>query len=110
MSDASLTAYNRAVQKKIQVHRSFKEAEEADAASDAALSPQERLKITIDLHNQRHPDAAQQRLARVARVITLQQSNAEYFDNLSEEAAQEENAIARDLASAAETLDIDREL
>jgi hypothetical protein len=38
------------------------------------MSPQERLNIVIELRNRRHPDAAEQRLARVYRVVELERS------------------------------------
>jgi hypothetical protein len=62
------------VEKIVQVFRSFEEADRADARFDAALSPQERLRILIELRDMRHPDAAEQRLARVCRVVKLEQS------------------------------------
>jgi hypothetical protein len=52
----------------------FEEADEADARDDAAMSSEDRLKILIELRDRRHPDAAEQRLARVYRVIELQRS------------------------------------
>jgi hypothetical protein len=62
------------VEKRVNVYRSFDEADKADAARDKALTPEERINITIELRNQRHPDAAQQRLARVYRVTKLERS------------------------------------
>ena len=60
--------------KVIRVFHSFEEADAADAREDAAMSPQDRLKILIDLRDLRHPDAAEQELARVARVVKLERS------------------------------------
>lgn len=62
------------MEKIVQVFASFADAEEADARYDAALTPQERLRILIELRDMRHPDAADQRLARVCRIIKLEQS------------------------------------
>jgi len=62
------------VEKTIRVFASFQEADEADARRDAAMSPEERLKTLIELRDRRHPDAAEQRLARVARVVELERS------------------------------------
>jgi hypothetical protein len=62
------------VEKTVKVFASFEDADEADARFDAALSPAERLNIVIQLRDQTHPDAAEQRLARVYRVIKLEQS------------------------------------
>src|SRR5262249_39590687 len=57
------------VEKVIKVFNSFEEADEADAREYARMTPQERLKILLDLRDLRHPDAAQQGLARVCRVV-----------------------------------------
>lgn len=62
------------VKKQVRVFSSHEEADKADESRDKALTPQERLNITIELRNQRHPDAAQQRLARVYRVAKLERS------------------------------------
>jgi hypothetical protein len=62
------------MEKVIQVFGSFAEADEADARYDVALTPQERLRIMIELRDMRHPDAAQQGLARVCRITKLEQS------------------------------------
>jgi hypothetical protein len=62
------------VEKKATVFASFKDADEADARSDAAMSPEERLKILIELRDRREPDAAEQRLAHVSRVVELERS------------------------------------
>jgi hypothetical protein len=65
---------NRSVEKTVRIFASFAEADEADAARDAAMSPAERLGILIALRDQRHPDASEQRLARVYRVVELERS------------------------------------
>jgi hypothetical protein len=62
------------VKKTLQVFDSFEAADRADAARDASLTPEERIQIVLELHAQRHPDAASQRFARVCRVIELEQS------------------------------------
>jgi hypothetical protein len=62
------------VEKMVRVFANFEDADEADALDDAAMSPQERLNIVIELRNRRHPDAAEQRLARVYRVVELERS------------------------------------
>ncbi|MGD0772238.1 MAG: hypothetical protein ABSC05_05385 [Candidatus Solibacter sp.] len=62
------------MEKRATVFASFEEADEADARSDAAMSSEERLKILIELRDRRHPDAAEQRLARVSRVVELERS------------------------------------
>jgi hypothetical protein len=62
------------VEKIVRVFGSFAEADEADARFDAAMSPNERLQVLIELRDLRHPDAAEQRLTRVCRIIKLEQS------------------------------------
>ena len=64
--------YNRPVEKVLRVYHSFEEAERADLESYALMTPTERLNIVIELWNRRHPDAAQQRLARVYRIVELE--------------------------------------
>ncbi|MGC9969161.1 MAG: hypothetical protein ABSE56_01100 [Bryobacteraceae bacterium] len=66
--------YNVSVEKKVRVYASFQDADEADARADAAMSCQERLNTLIELRDSRHPDAAEQRLARVSRVVELERS------------------------------------
>ena len=56
------------MEKTVKKFTSFQDADEADAREDAALSPEERLKIVIELRDRRHPDAAQQGLARVVEL------------------------------------------
>ncbi len=62
------------MEKVVAIFHSFAEAGEADARFDAALTPEQRIQIVIDLRDLRHPDAAQQGLARVCRVTKLEQS------------------------------------
>jgi hypothetical protein len=66
--------YNGYVEKKIRVFRSFAEADAEDAATDARMTAEERIQIVIALRDRRHPDAAQQGLARVYRVTKLERS------------------------------------
>jgi hypothetical protein len=62
------------VEKTVKVFRSFEDAEKSDTWFDRAMSSEERLKILIELRDRRHPDAAEQRLARVSRVAKLERS------------------------------------
>jgi hypothetical protein len=64
----------RKVEKTVRIFRGFDEADAADAQSDAAMDSSERLKIVIELRDRRHPDAAQQGLARVSRIVELERS------------------------------------
>ena len=68
------TGYNVTVEKRARVFARFEDAERADARDDAALSHEERLNTLIELRDRRHPDAAEQRLARVYRVVELERS------------------------------------
>ncbi len=65
------SVYNTDVEKTVRIFDSFKDADQADARADAALTPEQRLKIVLELRDRRHPDAAEQRLARVSRVVEL---------------------------------------
>jgi hypothetical protein len=38
------------------------------------MSFEQRLNIVIELRDRRHPDAAEQRLARISRVVPLERS------------------------------------
>ena len=60
------------MEKVVRKFASFEEADEADALFEASLSPEERLRILIELRDRRHPDAAKQGLARVSRVVKLE--------------------------------------
>lgn len=62
------------VEKRVRVFASFEEADAAEASRDAAMSPEERLNALMELRESRHPDAAEQRLARVYRVVELERS------------------------------------
>jgi len=62
------------VKKEIRVFHSHEEADKGDAAYYRSLTPKERVEITLELFSRRHPDAAQQRFARVCRLIKLEQS------------------------------------
>ena len=66
--------YNVTVEKKVRIFSSFKDAEESDVREDMAMSPDERIRIVIELRDRRHPDAAKQGLARVCRIIKREQS------------------------------------
>ncbi len=62
------------VEKTVKVFAGFEDADKADARYDAAMSPEQRLNALIELRDRRHPDAAEQRLARVSRVVELERS------------------------------------
>jgi hypothetical protein len=60
------------VEKVVRVYSSFEEADAADAREASRLSPEERIRLVIELRDRRHPDAAQQGFARVCRVVELE--------------------------------------
>jgi hypothetical protein len=62
------------MEKVVRIFASHAGADEANALSDAQLSPDERIRITIELRDRRHPDAAQQGLERICRVVELERS------------------------------------
>jgi hypothetical protein len=66
--------YNPLMEKSLRIFESFEEAEAADAAEDAAMTPQQRLQIALDLRNRFYPDAIKQGLARVLRITELERS------------------------------------
>jgi hypothetical protein len=62
------------VEKVVRIFQSFADADEHDAAEDARLTPEQRIQLVIELRDRRHPDAAQQGLARVCRITEIEQS------------------------------------
>ncbi len=61
------------MEKKVRIFSSFKDADDADAREHMAMTPEERIRLVIELRDRRHPDAAKQGLARVCRVIKREQ-------------------------------------
>ena len=53
---------------------SFATADAADVLARSRMTPQERLAIFFALRERAHPDAVQQGLARVYRVLPLKHS------------------------------------
>jgi len=62
------------VEKTVRIFRTHEEADQADAREDMRMTPQQRIQMVIDLRDHLYPDAAQQRLARVYRIVKLEQS------------------------------------
>ena len=62
------------MEKVIRVFDSFEEADEADAAFRSRLTPAERVDIFFELRERARKDAPEPRLARVCRVLDLEQS------------------------------------
>lgn len=66
--------YNHSVEKWVRKFNSFEEAEQAEVRDDMGMTPEQRLEIVIELMNRGLPDGAQQRLARVFRIIKHERS------------------------------------
>ena len=62
------------MEKVARVFDSFEEADAADALSRAQMTPQRRAEIFFELRERAHPDAFEQGLARVYRVLELERS------------------------------------
>jgi hypothetical protein len=62
------------MEKVVRVFDTFEEADAADALSRARMTPQQRADIFFELRERAHPDAFEQRLARVYRVLELERS------------------------------------
>jgi hypothetical protein len=62
------------VEEKIRVFDSFADADRAEVEYHMSLTPAQRIQLVIELRNQRHPDAFEQGLARVCRVVRLEES------------------------------------
>ena len=58
----------------VRIFRSFQEADAADALSRSALSPQQRVEIFFEIRKRAQDNAAEPGLARVCRVLELEQS------------------------------------
>ena len=52
----------------------FEEADAADALSRAQMTPQQRAEMFFELRERAHPDAFEQGLARVYRVLEFERS------------------------------------
>lgn len=61
------------MEKTVRIFSNFRDADEATAREHMAMSPDERIKLVIELRDRRHPDAAKQGLARVCRIIKREQ-------------------------------------
>jgi hypothetical protein len=62
------------VEKVVRVFTSLEDADDADARARAAMTPQQRVDIFFELQKRAHPDAFEQGIARVYRVLKLEQS------------------------------------
>lgn len=62
------------MEKVVRILNSFAEADAADERDRLSMTPQERVEIFLAIQQRGYPDAANQRLARVCRVLELKQS------------------------------------
>ena len=62
------------MEKIAQVFSNFEDADKADLIHRAHMTPEERIEIFFQLREQSNPDAFKQRLARVHRVLKLEES------------------------------------
>jgi hypothetical protein len=62
------------MEKTVRIFESFEEADAADVLSRNNLSPQERVAIFFAIRERAFPDAFEQRLERVYRILELEQS------------------------------------
>jgi hypothetical protein len=62
------------MEKVVRIFDSFEEADAADARRRAQMTPEQRVDIFFALRERAHPDAFNEGLARVYRVLELEQS------------------------------------
>ena len=62
------------MEKVARIFRSFEEADEATRRDRESMTPEERVEVFLALQRRAFRDAADERLARVCRVLTLEQS------------------------------------
>ena len=62
------------MEKVVRIFRSFAEADEAADRERQSMTPEERVEVFLTLQQRAFRNAADERLARVYRVLTLEQS------------------------------------
>jgi hypothetical protein len=60
------------MEKTVRFFSNLEEADQADARADSGLTPEQRLEIVMTLRDTMHPDAPQQGLVRVCRIVELE--------------------------------------
>ena len=63
--------YDKGMEKVVRIFNAFDAADAADAEEDRNMTPERRVAMVLELRERLYPDAAQQGLARVCRVIEL---------------------------------------
>ncbi len=62
------------MEKVVRIFHSFDEADEADFRERQSMTPEERVEVFLAIQQRGFRNAADERLARVCRVLTLEQS------------------------------------
>ncbi len=62
------------VEKVVRIFQSFEKADEADLHERQSMTPEERVEVFLEIQQRSFHNAADERLARVYRVLTLEQS------------------------------------
>ncbi len=62
------------MEKVVRIFQSFKEADEAGDRARQSMTPEDRIEVFLGIQQRALRNAADQRLARVYRVLTLEQS------------------------------------
>jgi len=62
------------MEKVVRVFRSFAEADYANDREKDAMTPEQRVQVFLAIQQRAYRDGADERLARVCRVLTLEQS------------------------------------
>ena len=60
------------MEKVVRIFHSFEEADAAEHETYMRMTPDERMRIVLQLREQIYPDAIKQRLARVSRVVKFE--------------------------------------
>jgi hypothetical protein len=62
------------VEKVVRIFESFEKADEADVRERQSMTPEERVEVFLAIQQRAFRNAADERLAPVYRVLTLEQS------------------------------------
>ena len=60
--------------KVVRIFQSFQEADEANDRERRAMTPEERVEVFLAIQQRALPNGVDERLARVCRVLNLEQS------------------------------------
>jgi len=63
----------KAMEKVVRIFQSFEEADESDVRQRLSMTPEERVEVFLRIQQRGFKDAADERLARVYRVLTLEE-------------------------------------